>query len=49
MGPYAPELIQEVINAMATGGGVHSINEGMHIHPALPELILRAFENLEAA
>ena len=49
IGPYAPELIQEVINAMATGGGVHSINEGMHIHPALPELILRAFENLEAA
>jgi dihydrolipoamide dehydrogenase len=49
IGPYAPELIQEVINAMATGGGVHSINEGMHIHPAMPELILRAFENLEAA
>ena len=49
IGPYAPELIQEVINAMATGGGVHSINEGMHIHPAMPELILRTFENLEAA
>jgi len=49
IGPYAPELIQEVINAMATGGGVHSINKGMHIHPAMPELILRAFENLEAA
>jgi len=49
IGPYAPELIQEVINAMATGGGVHSINEGMHIHPAMPELILRTFENVEAA
>ena len=49
IGPYAPELIQEVINAMATGGGVHSINEGMHIHPAMPELILRTFDNLEAA
>ena len=49
IGPYAPELIQEVINAMATGRGVHSINEGMHIHPALPELILRTFENVEAA
>ena len=48
IGPYAPELIQEVINAMATGGGVHSINEGMHIHPAMPELILRTFENVEA-
>lgn len=49
VGPYAPELIQEVINAMATGGGVHSINDGMHIHPAMSELILRTFENLEAA
>jgi dihydrolipoamide dehydrogenase len=49
IGPYAPELIQEVINAMATGGGVHSINEGMHIHPAMPELILRTFDNIEAA
>ncbi len=49
IGPYAPELIQEVINAMAGGGGVHSINEGMHIHPAMSELILRTFENLEAA
>jgi len=49
IGPYAPELIQEVVNAMASGGGVHSINEGMHIHPAMSELILRTFENLEAA
>ncbi len=49
IGPYAPELIQEVINAMATGGGVHSINDGMHIHPATTELIVRAFDNLEAA
>jgi mycothione reductase len=49
IGPYAPELIQEVINAIATGGGVHSINEGMHIHPATPELIVRTFDNLEAA
>jgi mycothione reductase len=49
IGPYAPELIQEVVNAMATGGGVHNINDGMHIHPAMSELILRTFENLEAA
>jgi mycothione reductase len=49
IGPYAPELIQEVVNAMATGGGMHSINDGMHIHPAMSELILRTFENLEAA
>ena len=49
IGPNAPELIQEVINAMANGEGVHSINEGMHIHPAMPELIIRTFDNLEAA
>jgi len=47
IGPNAPELIQEVINAMANGEGVHSINEGMHIHPAMPELIIKTFDNLE--
>jgi mycothione reductase len=47
IGPYAPELIQEVINAMASGGGINQINAGMHIHPALPELIIRTFSNLE--
>ena len=47
IGPYAPELIQEVINAMASGGGIHSINEGMHIHPALCELIVKTLENVE--
>jgi dihydrolipoamide dehydrogenase len=49
IGPYAPELVQEVINAMASGGQIQSINKGMHIHPALPELIVRTFENLEQA
>ncbi|HXZ94870.1 MAG TPA: dihydrolipoyl dehydrogenase [Dehalococcoidia bacterium] len=49
IGPNAPELIQEVINAMANGEGVHSINEGMHIHPAMPELITKTFDNLEPA
>jgi len=49
IGPYAPELIQEVINAMASGGRIRNISQGMHIHPALPELILRTFENLEPA
>ncbi|MDD1757295.1 MAG: dihydrolipoyl dehydrogenase [Methanotrichaceae archaeon] len=47
IGPYAPELIQEVINAMASGGRIRNISQGMHIHPALPELIVRTFENLE--
>lgn len=47
IGPYAPILIQEVVNAMATGGDMRGINEGMHIHPALPELIQKTLDNLE--
>ena len=47
IGPYAPILIQEVINAMALGGEIGYIGQGMHIHPALPELILRTFGNLK--
>lgn len=46
IGPYAPMLIQEVINAMALGGEISLIAHGMHIHPALPELILRTLGNL---
>jgi len=46
IGPYSPILIQEVINAMALGGQIGFIGRGMHIHPALPELILRTFRNL---
>ncbi len=47
IGPYAPILIQEVINAMALGGQIGLIGQGMHIHPALPELILRTLGNLK--
>jgi mycothione reductase len=39
IGPYAPELIQEVVNAMTSGGGIEELNQGIHIHPALSELI----------
>jgi pyruvate/2-oxoglutarate dehydrogenase complex dihydrolipoamide dehydrogenase (E3) component len=46
IGPHAPILIQEVINAMANNVDMHSIVRGMHIHPALPELILATLENL---
>jgi len=46
IGPYAPMLIQEVINGMALGGDIAFISHGMHIHPALPELILRTLGNL---
>ena len=47
IGPFAPILIQEVVNAMATGGSLQGIYNGLHIHPAMPELIQRAFGNLE--
>lgn len=47
IGPYSPILIQEVINAMALGGQIGFIGQGMHIHPALPELILRTLGNLK--
>jgi dihydrolipoamide dehydrogenase len=49
IGPYAPMLIQEVINAMALEGNIASLAHGMHIHPALPELILRTLGNLGEA
>jgi mycothione reductase len=39
IGPYAPELIQEVINAMTSNGQVGEIGNSMHIHPAMSELI----------
>jgi dihydrolipoamide dehydrogenase len=47
IGPYAPILIQEVINVMHAGdGSAYPIFETMHIHPALPEVVQRAFYNL---
>jgi len=47
IGPYASMLIQEVINVMAQNGTLWMLAKGMHIHPALSELILRTFGNLE--
>ncbi len=47
IGPEASTLIQEVINAMASGGNLDSLNKGIHIHPAMPEIVVRAFNNLE--
>jgi len=46
-GPHAPILIQEVINAMALGGTAASIHSGIHIHPALSEIIPAALSNAE--
>lgn len=47
IGPHAPILIQEVINVMANEGTVQSIANGMHIHPALSELILTTLGNIK--
>ena len=47
IGPYAPELIQEVVNAMTSGGGMEELWQGIHIHPALSELVLYTLSNLQ--
>jgi mycothione reductase len=47
IGPYAPILIQEVTNAMASGGTTHDIFTSMHIHPAITELIPETLSNVE--
>jgi len=39
IGPYAPILIQEVVNAMQSGGHMDELVRGIHIHPELTELI----------
>ncbi len=46
IGPYAPILVQEVVNAMQSGGHVDEIARGVHIHPELTELIPSSFEGL---
>ncbi len=47
VGPYAPILMQEVINAMNTeDGSIAPIQNAMYIHPAAPEVVQRAFFNL---
>ena len=47
IGSFAPILIQEIINVMNTGEGtVHPLVEALHIHPALPEVVQRAFYNI---
>ncbi|RCU44345.1 dihydrolipoyl dehydrogenase [Haloplanus salinus] len=44
IGPDASTLVQEVVGAMTAGSGtVQDIRESIHIHPALPEVVQRAF------
>lgn len=47
IGPSAPELIQEIVNAMTSGGHIEEINQGIHIHPALSELVPTTLNSLE--
>ncbi len=47
IGPYAPELIQEVVNAMTSGMGTEELWQGIHIHPALSELIQYTLTSLQ--
>jgi len=47
IGPQASVLIQEIINLMYTPSrSMEPINQGMHIHPALSEVVERAFGGL---
>ncbi len=45
IGPHAAILIQEVVNAMQSGGHLHEIARAIHIHPALSELVPSSFSN----
>ena len=48
IGPEAAVLIQEITNAMVTGNGDYGpIARGMHIHPALNEVVQNAFGSLQ--
>jgi dihydrolipoamide dehydrogenase len=44
VGPDASTLVQEIVVAMKSGSGtVQDIREAVHVHPALPEVVQRAF------
>lgn len=48
IGPHASILIQEVINAMASPEGLPApLFQGLHIHPALPEVVIATLQNLK--
>jgi dihydrolipoamide dehydrogenase len=50
IGPYAPMMMQEIVNAMnAPGGTIDSIHNAMYIHPATPEVVQRASTSLRRA
>ena len=46
IGPQASVLIQEIVNLMYTENqSLAPLNEAMHIHPALSEVVARAFQS----
>jgi dihydrolipoamide dehydrogenase len=47
IGPHASILIQEVIDVMTISGKASAVSLGLHIHPALPELVTRTLATLE--
>ncbi|MGZ4850056.1 MAG: dihydrolipoyl dehydrogenase [Candidatus Bathyarchaeia archaeon] len=50
IGPEASILIQEIVNAMVSETGTFApISQGMHIHPALSEVVQNAFSSLRPA
>ncbi|MFP3985545.1 MAG: dihydrolipoyl dehydrogenase [Candidatus Bathyarchaeia archaeon] len=50
IGPFAPILIQEIINVMNFENNTFTnIIRPMHIHPAMPEVVQRAFGSLRKA
>jgi dihydrolipoamide dehydrogenase len=47
IGPYASVLIQEIVNLMYTEKQSYEpLDDAMHIHPALSEVVARAFQFL---
>ena len=47
VGTDASVLIQEVVNAMRMQAKVRSITQSIYVHPALPEVVQRAFGAIE--
>ena len=47
IGPEATNIIQEITNVMTSGSDYSAILRGMHIHPALNEVVQNAFGALQ--
>jgi mycothione reductase len=46
IGPHASSIIHESLVAMRNGLGISGIKDTIHIHPALNEVVGRAFDQL---